>query len=181
MRFAYNLRATLHELKEHMKKTLLIVLVGILCPYAFGESYPRHSAGLRTAGGSYGGNSNEQSGARGIAGGEACLYCDGPRGLFMEYSHFFPTGTGIDNGADLVAAGFRLQNRQKTRFFFDFGIAAGNSREGAKSESTVGAALGVGLQINSGDHFYLSPFFRSYPMSRSSIAASFGTGVGWRF
>lgn len=162
-----------------MKKTLLILLIGIFPPHAFGESYPRHSAGLRTAGGSYG--ASDQGGARGIAGGEACLYCDGPRGLFLEYSHFFPTGPGMDNGADLVAAGFRLQSRQRTRFFFDFGIAAGNTRDRTTSESTIGAALGVGLQINSGEHFYLSPFFRSYPMNRSSIAASFGAGVGWRF
>jgi hypothetical protein len=162
-----------------MKKTLLIVLIGIVCPYAFGESYPRHLAGVRTAGGSYG--ENDQSGPRGIAGAEACLYCDGPRGLFLEYSHFFPPSSGTDNRADLVAAGFRLQNRQRTRFFFDFGIAAGNSRVGSTSISTVGAALGVGLQVNAGEHFYLSPFFRTYPMNRSNIAGSFGTGVGWRF
>jgi len=162
-----------------MKTTLLIVLIGILCPSAFGESYPQHSAGIRIAGGSYG--ASARSGTRGIAGAEACLYCEGPQALFVEYSHFFPPGSGIYNGADLVAGGIRLQTRQRTRFFFDFGIAAGNSRTRSTSVSTVGASLGAGLQVNAGEHFYFSPFFRSYPMNSSYIAGSFGAGLGWRF
>jgi len=163
-----------------MKKNLLIVLIGILCPYAFGESYPRHSAGVRIAGGSYR-HAGDPSGARVIAGAEACFFCDNPRGLFVEYSHFFPPDSDIYNGADLIGAGIRLQTRQKTRFFFDFGIAAGNSRMRATSTSTVGATLGAGLQVNAGEHFYFSPFFRTYPMNRSYISGSIGAGFGWRF
>src|SRR6476660_50577 len=123
----YSNRPGTNLVNTAMKKTLLIALIGILCPYAFGESYPRHSVGGRIAGGFYG-SSDGQSGTRGITGAEACLYCDGRRGLFLEYSHFFPPGSGIYNSADLVAAGIRLQTAQKTRVFFDVGIAAGNSR-----------------------------------------------------
>ena len=165
---------------REMKKILLVVLIGILCPYAFGESYPRHSAGVRIAGGAYE-HSSDRRGARVIAGAEACLFCDNPRGLFVEYSHFFPPDSDNYEGADLVAAGIRLQTRQKTRLFFDFGIAAGNSRMGATSTSTVGAALGAGLQISVGEHFYFSPFFRTYPMNKSYISGSVGAGFGWRF
>jgi hypothetical protein len=163
-----------------MKKILLIVVIAILCPCLHGQSYPQHSAGVRIAGGSYG-HANDRSGARLILGGEACVYCEGTRALFLEYSHFFPPSSDAYDNADLVAAGIRLQTRQKTRFFFDVGIAAGNSRMRSTSTSTVGAALGVGLQVSVGEHFYLSPFFRTYPMNRSYISGSFGTGLGWRF
>jgi hypothetical protein len=163
-----------------MKKALLVVLIGILCPYASGQSYSRYSAGVRIAGGSYG-YANDRSGARIIAGAEACIYCDNRRALFLEYSHFFPPSSNTHEGADLVAAGIRLQTRQKTRFFFDVGIAAGNSRERSTSVSTVGVALGIGLQVNPGERLYFSPFFRTYPMTRHYVAGSFGMGLGWRF
>lgn len=163
-----------------MKKFLLIVWIGILCPYARGESYPRHSAGVRLAGGSYG-HGSDRSGTRFITGGEACLFCDEAHGWFLEYSHFFPPGSGGYHNADLIAGGLRLQTRQKTRFFFDIGIAAGNSRMNSTSTSSVGVALGAGVQLNIGEHLYLSPFFRTYPMNRQYISGSFGTGLGWRF
>src|SRR5262245_36866098 len=128
-----------------MRKHWFIVLIGILCPYTFGQSYPRHSAGVRIAGGSYG-QASDRSGTRAIVGAEACLFCDNPRGLFVEYSHFFPPDLDTYGSANLIATGIRLQTRQKTRFFFDLGIAAGNSRMRSTSTSTIGAALGVGLE-----------------------------------
>ena len=162
-----------------MRKILSIVLIAVLCPHTYGQLFPQHSAGVRVAGGYYG-DADSQGGTRGIVGGEACLFCEGSRALFLEYSHFFP-GSGVYDNADLVAAGIRLQGRQKTRFFFDVGVSVGNSRVRSTSLSSVGATLGAGLQIPVGPRLYFSPSFRIYPMNHANIAGSFGTGVGLRF
>jgi len=163
-----------------MREILLIVLIAVVCPEAHGQLFPEHSAGVRVAGGYYG-YTNAQGGTRGIVGAEACLFCEGRRALFLEYSHFFPPGSGSYNNADLVAAGIRLQGYRKAWFFFDVGVAVGNSRGDSTSVSTVGAMLGSGVQIAAGRRLYFSPFFRIYPMTHGSIAGSFGTGVGLRF
>jgi hypothetical protein len=163
-----------------MKKILSIVLIAVLSPHAYGQLFPQHSAGVRVAGGYYG-DSHDQGGTRGIVGAEACLFCEGRRAWFLEYSHFFPPGSGVYDNADLVAAGIRLQSRRKAMFFFDIGVAVGNSRLRSTSLSTVGAAFGSGLQITVGPRLYFSPFFRIYPMNHTYIAGSFGTGLGLRF
>lgn len=162
-----------------MRRTLSIVLIAVLCPHAYGQLFPQHSAGVRVAGGYYG-DADNQGGTRGIVGAEACLFCEGRRALFLEYSHFFP-GVGVYDSADLVAGGIRLQSRRKALFFFDVGAAFGNSRVRSNSVSSVGFTFGSGLQINVGPRFYLSPFFRIYPMTHTNIAGSFGTGLGFRF
>ena|SRR5688572_6890760 len=162
-----------------MRKTLSIVLIVLICPQTYGQLFPQHSAGVRVAGGYYG-DANGQGGTRGIVGGEACLFCEGRRALFLEYSHFFPGSAGYDN-ADLVAAGLRLQSERKAKFFFDVGVAVGNSRVRSSTVSSVGATFGAGLQITLGPRFYFSPSFRIYPMNHTNIAGSFGTGLGLRF
>ena len=162
-----------------MRKTLAIVLIAVFCPQAYGQLFPQHSAGVRVAGGYYG-DANGQGGTRGIVGGEACLFCEGRRALFLEYSHFFP-GSSVYDNADLVAAGIRLQSQRKATFFFDLGVAVGNSRVRSTTVSSVGATFGSGLQISVGPRLYFSPFFRIYPMNHTNIAGSFGTGVGLRF
>jgi len=162
-----------------MRRILSIVLIAVLCPHAYGQLYPQHSAGVRVAGGYYG-DADDQGGTRGIVGAEACLFCEGRRALFLEYSHFFP-GSGVYDSADLVAAGIRLQSFRKVLFFFDLGVAVGNSRVRSTSVSSVGATFGSGVQINAGPRLYFSPFFRIYPMSHTNIAGSFGTGLGLRF
>ena len=164
-----------------MKKILSIVLIAALSPYAYGQLFPQHSAGIRVAGGYYG-DVHDQGGTRGIVGAEACLFCEGRRAWFLEYSHFFPPGSGVYDNADLVAAGIRLQSRRKAMFFFDIGVAVGNSRlRSTSSVSTVGAAFGSGVQITIGPRLYFSPYFRIYPMNHTYIAGSFGTGLGLRF
>jgi len=162
-----------------MRKILSIVLIALLCPRTYGQLFPQHSAGIRVAGGYYG-DAHDQGGTRGILGGEACLFCEDRRALFLEYSHFFP-GSDVYDNADLVAAGIRLQGREKNRFFFDVGVAVGNSRVRSTSVSTVGATFGAGFQITVGPRLYFSPFFRIYPMNHTNIAGSFGTGLGLRF
>src|SRR4030095_5236876 len=166
--------------EREMRKFLSIVLIAVLCPHAYGQLFPQHSAGVRVAGGYYG-NADDQGGTRGIVGAEACLFCEGRRALFLEYSHFFPPGSSIYDSADLVAPGIRLQSRRKAMFFFDVGVAVGNSRVRSTSLSTVGATFGSGLQITVGPRLYFSPYFRIYPMSHTNIAGSFGTGLGLRF
>ena len=94
-----------------MRKILSIVLIALLCPRTYGQLFPQHSAGIRVAGGYYG-DAHDQGGTRGIVGGEACLFCEDRHALFLEYSHFFP-GSDVYDNADLVAAGIRLQGREK--------------------------------------------------------------------
>jgi hypothetical protein len=163
-----------------MRRILPIVLIVVLCPNAYGQLFPEHSAGVRVAGGYYG-EAGDQGGTRAIVGAEACLFCEGRRALFLEYSHFFPPGSGPYDNADLVAAGIRLQSRRKAMFFFDIGAAVGNSRVRSTSVSTVGATFGAGLQIEVGSRLYFSPYFRIYPMNHTYIAGSFGSGLGLRF
>ena len=115
-----------------------------------------------------------------VAGGEACVRCDGRVAYFLEYSHWWLTPPGgLTSKLDMGSGGVRIQGKNKyVRPFVDIGITAG-SYDGHphdfvhKDENfdLEGVALGVGVTVSVTKHFYVRP--------QAKIADGLGSGVGF--
>ena len=165
-----------------MHKVLLMAgLAGLLSQSAWAQDNPRLEAGLKGGAGAYS-YVDDNARSRGVVGLEVCAYCSGRFALFGGFSHFLPPGAPSHYGAaNLVEGGLRIQGRRRVRPFFDAGIAVANSRFRMRTRITGGLALGAGVTILAGPHFYIRPQARVYAMNQAYLAVAGEIGIGWRF
>jgi hypothetical protein len=124
--------------------------------------------------------------ARPSFGVEACFSCQNRVAWFADYSHLFDSrGGSAYRSAEFLAAGLRIQFRQRVRPYVDVGLALGHSRFGPGGDpdtfTGAGLALGVGVRIPIGSRLYVRPQYRLAFLKDSFAAALGEVGVGWRF
>jgi len=152
----------------------------------------RTEFGGMAGGGAFAVASGGAAGA-GQFGVEACLFCPGRLAVFAEYSHWVTAGAGAFSdrvrNADVAGGGLRIQWREHVRPFLDIGVAGGLDQHSEGGGGGIGGiALGAGVRIPVGEHWYVRPQFRIYCLSPHSVeglsvhvAEAFSVGVGYRF
>jgi hypothetical protein len=126
-----------------------------------------------------------------VGGVEACVFCGGRFGLFLEYEHWAKTssGSGEPGSMNLAGGGVRIQGKSaRLRPFLDAGLLAGaESKKQVRpsfeneSRAVAGGALGFGVAISVTAHWYVRPLARMVVLSTGAIGGFGGLSAGYSF
>jgi hypothetical protein len=134
-------------------------------------------------GGGGGFGAPDASGTYWVAGAEGCFFCGRRAALFAEYNHYGRAdGQTVIRSADAVAGGLRVQARpRRIRPYFDIGIAGGQDHFRNRAHNLIGVAMGGGVAISLGEHWYVRPGVRLQFMSYLHYGLSADISLGFRF
>lgn len=158
-----------------LKPFTTLILLGLTA------SAQRVEIGGLGGGGTFG--AEDVSGTYWVAGAEGCFFCDKKAALFAEYNHYgLSSGRTVIRSADLFSAGLRLQRGpSRIRPYFDVGVTGGQDRFLAKSHNLVGMAMGGGVSVSLGKHWYVRPGVRMQVTSGLHYGLWAGASIGYRF
>jgi hypothetical protein len=118
-----------------------------------------------------------------VAGAEACFFCNGRAALFAGYSHYgLASGGSVIHSADLVSGGLRVQTKPaRVRPYFDIGITGGQDHFLNRAHNLVGLALGGGVAISLGQHWYVRPGVQLHVTNGPHVGMAGVASLGYRF
>jgi hypothetical protein len=123
------------------------------------------------------------SGTYWVAGAEGCFFCNKKAALFVEYNHYgLSSGRTPISSADMFSGGLRLQRAEgRLRPYFDVGVTGGQDHFMRDSHNLVGVALGGGVSISLGKHWYVRPGVHLQFTNWFHYGLWGGASVGYRF